>query len=186
MKDEDRKAYSPERIDEAAAQVARLADRAGVRVGLCGGLALQAFGSQRLTKNVDFIAQLPIDGLPIVRKLTFGGMETVAPNGVPVNVIVRDDDYRGLYESALASATKRSGTPCPIASAEYLAAMKLAARRQRDLVDLHWLIVAGGLDLHLTRKIIGQFVGGRFAVDAFDREVDVAKLDAARESRVRR
>jgi hypothetical protein len=187
MTGDDLKAYSPERLNEAIAEVTALAEKAGVRIALCGGLAMQSYGSPRLTKDVDIVAEATIEGLPVVRRLTFGGIQSTASNGVPVDLIVRADDYAELYEGALREAVSRPGVPCLVTAPEFLAAMKLAARRPRDLLDLHWLVTSRELDLARvrTRQIVRTFVGGRFAADEFDREVEMAEFEAAKERKVR-
>jgi hypothetical protein len=183
---EQRHAYSPERLDEAVGQVTELAEREGIRVALCGGLALQSYGSPRLTKDVDMVADRVLQALPEQRPLSFGGSQVSAPNGVPVDLIVRDDDFRQLYEHALDEAINRPSVPCLVVRAEYLAAMKLAVRRPWDVGDLHWLITAKGiLDRDLARRIVRKYVGGQFAVQEFDREVEEAEFEAERERRAR-
>jgi hypothetical protein len=188
MTGEDRKAYSPERLDEATEQLSELAEKAGVKIALCGGLAMQSYGSERLTKDVDLVAADAgwASSLPIVRQLTFGGVELTAPNGVPIDLIVRADEFRGLYDSALQNAVSREGVPCLVVSAEHLAAMKLAARRPRDTLDLHWLIASKRIDLEATKRWIHRYLGGQFAVQEFEREVDLALFEAEREERLRK
>jgi hypothetical protein len=186
MTGEDRKAYSPERLDEATEQLTELAEKAGVKIALCGGLAMQSYGSERLTKDVDIVALETgwASSLPVVRELRFGGIQTTAPNGVPVDLIVRVDEFHGLYESALVNAGSRQGVPCLVVRAEHLAAMKLAARRPRDTLDLHWLIVSETIDVEATRRLIHRFLGGQFAVQEFERELDLALFEAEREERL--
>ena len=53
-------------------------------------------------------------------------------------------------------------------SLEYIAAMKLAAGRSKDLLDLEFLVSSRKLNLGLTRKIIHEYVGGMYAADSFD------------------
>lgn len=188
MTGDDRKAYSPELLDEAIEQVTAAADLAALPIALCGGLAMQSYGSDRLTKDVDVVVgdhgQMP--QLTPLRPLSFGGYETRAPNGVPVDVIVRSDDLLALYNTALSTAVSRPGIACLVVRPEYLAAMKLAAGRARDRLDLHYLITAPGvLDRALTREIVKRYVGGWYAARDFDTHVEDAELAALRERRAR-
>lgn len=96
-----RRLLSPEALDEATEQIAAIAKKEGARVALVGGLALQHYGSPRLTGDVDVVAEELLDGLRKGRQLSFGGEATKAPNGVPVDVIVRADGYAALYQEAL-------------------------------------------------------------------------------------
>jgi len=160
------KLLDPALLEEAANQIVSYAKRHRVRVALVGGLALQRYGSPRLTGDVDFVASAPLPGVPKLRTLSFGGEGVKAPNGVPVCVIRRADAYRRLYVSALAHVTSLDGLP--IVPLEYIAAMKLAAGRTKDIADLEFLISARKLDLPRTREIIHEYVGGRYAVDSFD------------------
>jgi hypothetical protein len=186
MTGEDLKAYSPERLQEAIAQVTELAEREGVRVALCGGLALQSYGSTRLTKDVDFVAERHIEALPNLEPLSFGGSQVCAPNGVPVDLIVRNDAVRPLYESALDTAVGRPSIPCLVVQPVYLAAMKLAAGRARDLADFYFLVNENIIDLGTARVIVDKYVGGWYAARDFDTKVEDAKLEAEREKKARR
>jgi len=46
------------------AQVAEIAEREGIRIALCGGLAMQSYGSPRLTRDVDLVADARLSSLP--------------------------------------------------------------------------------------------------------------------------
>lgn len=186
MRGDERRAYSPELLDEAIAQVTELAEREKTAVALCGGLAMQSYGSDRLTKDADFIAEFELNGLEAKRQLSFGGYEAVAKNGVPVDLIVRRDALHGLYDAALDRAISRPGIPCKVVTPDYLAAMKLAAGRPRDILDLHYLITEGPIELERAREIIDEYVGGWYAVRDFDMHVEEAFLEQKREGKVRR
>jgi hypothetical protein len=47
-----------------------------VRIALLGGFALQQYGSDRLTGDIDIAAPEVLDGLPAGKALTFGGVQT--------------------------------------------------------------------------------------------------------------
>jgi hypothetical protein len=162
----NKKFLDPAVLEEAARQVISLAARNHIRVALVGGLALQHYGSHRLTGDVDIVASAPLPGVPKLKTLTFGGEGTRAPNGVPVCVIRRRDAYHRLYRAALTHAVPLHGFPTvPL---EYIAAMKLVAGRSKDMVDLEFMISSGRLNLGRARKIIHAYVGGEFAVDTFN------------------
>lgn len=160
------KLLDPALLEEAANQITSYAKQHHVRVALVGGLALQHYGSPRLTGDVDFVASAPLPGMPRLRDLSFGGEGVEAPNGVPVCIIRRADAYRRLYRSALAHVVMLDGLP--IVLLEYIAAMKLVAGRTKDIADLEFLISSGKLDLPSAREIIEGYVGGQYAVDSFN------------------
>lgn len=173
----------PAQLQEAAEQVVRLAQREGATVALCGGYAMQLYGSDRLTGDVDFIADGAIEALPEGDALTFGGYQTAAPNGVEVDWILRDDRYRSLYEAALAHAVVHA-EGLPIVAPAFLATMKMASGRPRDLLDLDWLIVDGNLNTDNASKVVERYLGV-YAVQEFEEIVDVAKWNASRKKKLR-
>lgn len=149
----------PATLERAADEIAELALEADIDVALTGGFALQLYGSPRLTGDVDFIAEALIPGLPELRRLTFGGIETESPSGVPTDLIVRNDDAERLYDAALTHATSEPDLGYKVVRPEYLAAMKLYAGRRRDLDDLAFLITSGELDVKEARDIIKKYLG---------------------------
>lgn len=162
-----RKFLSPEILEKAAVEIAELAAEAGVRVALAGGYALQLFGSDRLTADIDLISDRVIPGLKTLGTLPYGGVQTLAPNGVPVDLIIREDEYKSLYIEALERAELVEGSQVLVIPLSFLAAMKLATRRGKDEVDLWTLLQSGRLDVEATRQIIYRHMG-RFARDEFD------------------
>ena len=172
----------PKTLDEAAAEIARLAEAESVQVALAGGYALQLYGSPRLTGDVDVVVDELIQALPPGPALSFGGVQTEAPNGVPVDMMLRDDDYARLYKEALRAARPHEGAPMPVVTPEYLVAMKMVAGRPRDEADLDWLITADVADLRRARKIVREHLGP-YAAGELDRIVEVARWRASRGSR---
>ena len=69
----------PKQLESAAAEVGALAKQEGVRVALIGGFALQHYGSDRLTGDIDFAADSVLEGLPSGPPLSFGGVQTTSP-----------------------------------------------------------------------------------------------------------
>lgn len=135
-------------------------------IALCGGWAMHCYGSDRLTKDVDVIAKEP-PALPEVGSLSFGGYQVEVSTGVPVDVIIRDDEYSDLYEEALEQAVSLPGVPIPVVSPEYLVVLKILAARGKDNLDLEFLLVSELVDLQAVRKLIRKFLG-RFVVKEFD------------------
>jgi hypothetical protein len=155
-------------LERAAAKLAELARRQHVRIALIGGFALQKFGSPRFTSDLDTVVSGPLRGLRPGKPLSFGGIRTVLTGKIPVDLILRDDSYALLYEKGLDHAIRIPGCVLPIVPLEYIAAMKLAAHRSKDLMDLEFLIAENKIDLRKTRKIIHEYLGGRYPVDDFD------------------
>lgn len=153
----------PEEIKEAICVSVDIALQQNIKLALVGGVAMQVYGSDRLTHDADFIAdKAPIEGEP----LSFGGVRTKLA-GVPVDFIVRNDDYKDLYEEALDTAVRSIEEPKTfVVRPEYLAAMKLAARRDKDALDVKKLIALNVLNMDKTLDIINRHLG-RFAVDEF-------------------
>lgn len=162
---------APEQLDRAAAELAAIATAERVHTALIGGYALQLYGSPRLTGDVDIAAEERLAALPPGKTLSFGGEQTVAPSGVPVGVVVRDDDLAPLYEDAIARATRIRGVPLPVARPEHLAAMKMASGRTLDELDLEFLLATGLADRAKTRRLVRKFLGAYGAVE-FDRTAD--------------
>ena len=117
----------------------------------------------------------------MVGVLPFGGQKIEMPSGVPVDLIVREDEYKGLYEEALRSAICTEDGQ-PIVRPEYLAAMKFAARRPKDNADLIFLLQQPDLlDRKLVREVVYRMVGGRFAAEEFDSVVAEADFLQSKE-----
>jgi len=158
----------------AAQQINAIAHNENRRVALIGGLAMQIYGSPRLTSDIDIVVGKPVRGLRPESNLTFGGYQSTTPNGVPVDVVIRDDDYAPLYEAALNHAVIRRGIPIRIVRPEYLAAMKLAADRPKDTFDLDFLITESPIDLTKTLRIVRKYMGV-YGAQEFQSRVDIAK-----------
>lgn len=169
----------PALLAEAVKQVSELAKKEGVRVALIGGFALQFYGSDRLTGDIDIAAEERVQALPRGKALSFGGEQTKAPNGVPVDVVLRDDDYASLYDEAIAKASHVKGMPILVVRPEYLAAMKMVAGRGRDSTDLEFLILSGVADVGKTKRVIKKFLG-LYGAEEFERIVDEVAWKASR------
>ena len=175
-----RRFLSTEVLDRTANEMARLARQQGIRAAVVGGLAMQIYGSDRLTMDVDFIADRSIQGPSVRDKVAFGGDKLLASQGVPVDWIVRADAYKALYEEALGKAEAVEGQDYLVVTLPYLAAMKMAARRDKDFLDLTELLSSGDLDVKEARRIIRRHLG-EYAAEDFDDRVHQAKQRRGKE-----
>jgi hypothetical protein len=170
---------NPDQINDSIALIKKMAVEQGFHVVLIGGVALQVYGSPKLTKDIDFALDQPLEDQGTLRKtkpISFGGARYAAPNGAMIDLIVRNDEYAKLYEDAIVSSIE---TPegIPIVTPEHLAAMKLAAGREHDILALKWMIrQADLLDIKKTRALVYRFMG-RYAQDRFDDIVDQAGIE---------
>jgi hypothetical protein len=180
MKSGQKKLLSPDVLEAGAVEIEGMSKKEGVRVALIGGYALQLYGSPRLTGDLDIVAYSEIEALPEIRPLSFGGYQSDTPNGVPVDVVLRNDDYASLYEAALSFAVNMPESPLPVARPEYIAVMKMAAGRGRDMADLEWMITANVIDLAKTKTTVRRYLGV-YAVQEFERLVEQARWRASRE-----
>ena len=139
---------------------------------------MQRYGSTRLTQDIDLAVAAVPQGV-VGTALTFGGVTRPLPRcGIGCDYIVRADDYASLYEEALGAGISDARLPRGIrlTRREHLAAMKMAAGRDKDGWDLAWLILDGGLDLKMTAAVIRRHLGP-YAVDAFRSDVEMARLE---------
>jgi hypothetical protein len=133
---------------------------------------MQHYGSDRLTGDLDFAAADVLRSLPVIRPLTFGGVQTTTPGGVPVDLIVRDDDYQSLYEEIVSISPMVPELGVRVVPPTHLAATKMAAGRDKDTLDLKFLLAEDGLvDLQRARAVIRRHLGP-YAAQEFDRVVD--------------
>lgn len=150
-------------------------------VAVIGGLAMQLYGSRRLTDDVDVVALKPIS-FPITLKkvapLSFGGFRYKTLEGIDVDWVVRKDEYEALYEDTFAH--RKPYLDIQISDLEHLAAMKFAAQRPNDYEDLMYLLVHPDLDYEKARDLVYRFVGGRFATDQFDAAREEARWRASK------
>ena len=166
-------------IEATARHVVQSLAAANQACALVGGAAMALYGSDRLTKDVDFIASAVPDQPG--RALSFGG-KTIKVDGVPVDIIVRDDEYEALYEDALLRRVHLHGLP--VVRARHLATMKIVSGRSKDIQDLHFLIrKALPTQREAMRKTVVQFLGTGIE---FDQEERIALLERKRERDVRK
>jgi hypothetical protein len=167
----------------AVEHVGELAKSSGVDVALVGGVALQLYGSDRLTADVDFAAYGRIRGLKRGTSLSFGGEQTsveVAGQEIDVDIIRRKDEFRAVYDEAVAYARKLPESPVPVASPEHLVVMKMVSGRPKDELDLDFLIASGAAEDKRVKRILKRLLGPYAVVD-YERAVDVARWRASKD-----
>ncbi len=161
------KVVSREQIEDALRRVSEVSPDG---TALAGGVAMAAYGSPRLTGDVDVLAS---SGFPVHelvppkagsrrrgRALTFGGREIPLPSGVTLDLIVRDDRWRRLYREALQESLPFKSIPgMRIVRPEYLVAMKMVAGRPKDEDDLMFLLSSVTLDKKRLARILERHLG---------------------------
>lgn len=148
--------------DELVAAAEKVSARARERratdseIAVAGGLAMQVWGSPRLTGDLDVVAtdRLGYSGEPLV----FGGVRT-REGDVPLDVIVRDDEWKDLYAGALAAAVVVDGITPPIVTPEFLVAMKMIAGRPKDDGDVRYLVLSEDLDMARAEAVVRRHLG---------------------------
>ncbi len=154
---------------EAAEVTAKVAGENGIACALAGGIAMHIYGFTRATTDVDILAKstLPLESHG---ELNFGGESyrvKVGKRTVTVDVIVRNDELKKLYETALAGALETDSS-LKIISAEWLVVMKHFAARAKDKLDVIWLLQQDGLvDRKLIEKNLVKALGKKSAFFVF-------------------
>lgn len=172
----------PLTLRKVASVVAVTAKQESVEVALVGGFAMQHYGSSRLTGDIDVIADSSISAFVSEGPLSFGGERTTIW-GVKTDIIVRRDKYQQLYREALDHAVTTKNLPIRVVLPEYLAAMKLAARRPKDEIDLHYLIGAKTVDINLLRSIVDTHLGS-YGLDELDEVLVDVELEDERKKKL--
>lgn len=163
-------------------RVGHLADESQVSVALVGGVALQMYGSTRLTSDVDFAADGRIRGLKRGTALSFGGEQSsvdVEGIEVDVDIIRRKDEFREVYAETITYARKLPESPVPVSSPEHLVAMKMVSGRPKDELDLDFLATSGVVDDKKVKKILKRLLGPYAVVD-YERLAELARWQATR------
>lgn len=143
---------------------------------IVGGLAMQIWGSPRLTADLDVIAEsdLGYTGEP----LSFGGVRT-KEESVDLDVIVRSDEWEGLYSDALANAVEVTDVPMPVVIPEFLVPMKMVAGRSKDESDIRYLVLLDDFDFKLAETIVREHLGS-YAVRELRTIIEEAKWRKSR------
>lgn len=163
-----------EEIERGLGAVTKRLDDLRVSWALIGGVAMQLYGSRRLTADVDLVVDRarPEALSGRVGRLSFGGLRGKV-SGVPVDLVERDDEYAELYEEALGRARTIDGRR--VVEPAHLAAIKMAAARPKDEDDLRFLMteVLDGVGRTVARRIVCRYLGTYAA-----REWDASVVEA--------
>ncbi len=160
----------PVDLPALVAEGARLLKQIGGLFALIGGAALQAYGFDRYTKDVHFavreaqVARALQAWAGETRPLRIGGVSLKTGESA-IDLVDRRVELRALFEEAIDATAqggfvvRASGEEVPVVPMEYLAAMKMAAPRGQDEVDLAFLLKQEGLDYPHTRDIVRRHLG---------------------------
>ncbi len=162
-----KKLPSPVDLPAVAATGARLLKGIGGSFALIGGVAMQAYGLDRYTKDVDFAVREAQGAAALAawtgasHPLRIGGV-SLTTDVAAIDLIDRRVHLRALFEEAI-DATFRAGfvieadgEEIPVVPLEYLVAMKLASPRHKDEVDLDFLLSRPALDYAKARDIVDR------------------------------
>ncbi|CAN5855920.1 hypothetical protein BH20ACI4_BH20ACI4_24150 [soil metagenome] len=125
----------------ALAELAKTAEKDRVSWAIVGGAAMYLYGSPRLTKDVDVIADKILSGIKSERPLGFGGERyqvQIKNKTVDVDWIVRNDEAKQIYQAALQDAILMEGIP--VITTEWLIVLKYIAGRFKDQEDAVFLL----------------------------------------------
>lgn len=159
-------------IDEDTASqaidiVSKIAEENNIDWALVGGLAMNFYGSDRLTKDIDVISNklLPVPKETIVGQLRQGGERFQTETDkkvVSIDWIIRKDEFKALFQDALAEAVKIDDIP--ILTPEWLVILKFIAGRFKDQEDAVFLLSRRDL---VNREIIKAKIVKHFGIGAW-------------------
>jgi hypothetical protein len=171
--------------------------RHGVDFALIGGLALDAWGIPRATKDVDFAvpvgtAEKAAEALagPTTerRPLRIGGVGVRDPQrGLRIDLIDRRFHFAGLFREAIDEA-RRSGRKARVGgievglvSLEYLLAMKLVSGEPKDEIDVRRILQREDLQYASARMLVERHLGAASAnrLEALARETGRPEIPRA-------
>jgi len=123
--------------EESAVQaieiVAELAEENNIEWALVGGLAMALYGSDRNTKDIDIIADkfLPLQNQGLLKQGGERYFVNTDKKKVSVDWIVRNDEFKSLFQEALKDAVEIDDVP--ILTPEWLVVLKFIAGRFKDI-----------------------------------------------------
>ncbi len=156
---------------------------------VCGGIAMAIYGSPRLTKDVDIIAskRLPLEKDRIIGHLKQGGEHFIVETEtrkVPIDWILRNDDFKIFYLEALKDAVIVD--KIPILTPEWLVILKFIAGRFKDQEDAVYLLREKDLvNRDKIRELITKVFGANawlLAKSGYQRWFDLADGNIERAS----
>ena len=147
--------------------ISKIAEENKIDWALVGGLAMNFYGSDRLTKDIDMIAskRLPMPKEKIVGQLKQGGeryQADTAKKAVSIDWIIRNDEFKALFQEALSEAVKIDDLP--ILTPEWLVILKFIAGRFKDQEDAVYLLSRKGL---VNREVIKEKIIKHFGKAAW-------------------
>jgi hypothetical protein len=172
----------------SVAAAAAALERQGADFALIGGLALDAWGIPRATKDADFavpvgIAENAAESLrgpaTEVRPLRIGGVGVRDHvRGLRVDLVDRRFHFAALFRDAIHEAVESgrkarvAGHDVNLVSLEFLLAMKLVSGEPKDEIDARRILERQELRYSDARRIIEQHLGAASAnrLDALARE----------------
>lgn len=143
--------------------VRKMAAENDIDWAVCGGIAMAIYGGPRLTKEIDIIAskRLPIEKERIIGQLKQGGEHFIIETEtreVPIDWILRNDDFKAFYREALKDAVMID--EIPILTPEWLVILKFIAGRFKDQEDAVYLLAEENLvDRRKIRELIIRVFG---------------------------
>jgi hypothetical protein len=150
-------------IDEESASqaieiISKIAAKNNIDWALVGGLAMNLYGSDRLTKDIDMIStkRLPMPKEKIVGQLRQGGERYQTETDkkiVSIDWIIRNDEFKDLFLEALDNAMMID--EIPIITPEWLVILKFIAGRFKDQEDAVFLLSRKGL---VNRNLIKEHI----------------------------
>lgn len=176
-----------ESATQAIKTVGELAKANGIAWALVGGVAMALYGSDRNTKYIDISATklLPLENQG---RLKQGGerysIETDKKT-VTVDWIIRDDEFKSLFQEALKESVKIGDVP--VLTPEWLVILKFIAGRFRDQEDAVFLLSRKDLVNReaIKEKIIKHFgkAAWGLAKHGYQRWYDIADSRTLEEER---
>ena len=169
--------------------VRQIAGENDIDWAVCGGIAMAIYGSPRLTKDVDIIAskRLPLEKERIIGHLKQGGEHFIVETEtrkVPIDWILRNDDFKAFYQAALKDAVMIDGIP--ILTPEWLVILKFIAGRFKDQEDAVYLLREKDLvNRDKIRELITKVFGANawlLAKSGYQRWFDLADGNIERAS----
>lgn len=154
--------------DESATEViktvAEISKNNDVSWALVGGLAMAIYGSDRNTKDIDIIADklLPLENKGLLRQGGERYLIKTTKKEVAVDWIIRNDEFKALFQDALAEAVRIDDIP--ILTPEWLVILKFIAGRFKNQEDAVYLLSRKGL---VNREIIKEKIIKHFGLGAW-------------------
>ncbi|MBI4263728.1 MAG: hypothetical protein HY657_05095 [Acidobacteria bacterium] len=163
-------------------------DSHGADFALIGGLALEAWGIARATKDADFavpvgVAERAADTLrgpaTEIRPLRIGGVGLRDnQRGLRIDLVDRRFHFAALFEDAIREArtsgrkARVAGHDVSLVSMEFLLAMKLVSGEPKDEIDVRRILQREELRYGEARGIVERHLGAASAnrLDALARE----------------